>query len=201
MGSTGRGVTSALYHKLHVLLILPLYFLAEGMRVSLVSISSSSEILSTVVRYSITLVSRSGRREISKMCSMYDRLSAWEVLLIGLIAENASRLLLDTTCKAVWLSEGTNLMPHLGPACRSSPGSWTTPWRRWCCCSGPLGCPPCRPTWAVPSLHWWCFLTGRWAESCTPPWSVQRQREEEQVNKPNKITQRVKRSSEQGNRN
>lgn len=50
---------------------------------SLVSISSSSEILSTVVRYSITLVSRSGRREISKMCSMYDRLSAWEVLLIG----------------------------------------------------------------------------------------------------------------------
>ncbi|TNN49885.1 hypothetical protein EYF80_039927 [Liparis tanakae] len=49
--------------------------LLQGMRVSLVSISSSSEILSTVVRYSITLVSRSGRREISKMCSMYDRLS------------------------------------------------------------------------------------------------------------------------------
>ena len=70
--------------------VLPLYFLAEGMRVSLVSISSSSEILSTVVRYSITLVSRSGRREISKMCSMYDRLSAWEVLLEDLITEKAS---------------------------------------------------------------------------------------------------------------
>lgn len=54
---------------------IPLYFLAEGMRVSLVSMSSSSVILSTVVRYSITRVSRSGRREISKMCSMYDRLS------------------------------------------------------------------------------------------------------------------------------
>lgn len=54
----------------------PLYFLADGMRVSLVSISSSSEILSTVVRYSITRVNRSGRREISKMCSMYERLSA-----------------------------------------------------------------------------------------------------------------------------
>lgn len=53
----------------------PLYFLADGMRVSLVSISSSSEIFSTVVRYSITRVNRSGRREISKMCSMYERLS------------------------------------------------------------------------------------------------------------------------------
>ncbi len=48
----------------------PLYFFAEGMRVSLVSISSSSEIFSTVVRYSMTRVRRSGRREISKMCSM-----------------------------------------------------------------------------------------------------------------------------------
>lgn len=55
--------------------VLPLYFLAEGIRVSLVSISSSSEIFSTVVRYSITRVSRSGRREISKICSMYDKLS------------------------------------------------------------------------------------------------------------------------------
>lgn len=65
--------------------VLPLYFLAEGMRVSLVSISSSSEILSTVVRYSITLVNRSGRLEISKMCSMYDRLSAWDVLFRQLV--------------------------------------------------------------------------------------------------------------------
>lgn len=68
--------------------LLPLYFLAEGMRVSLVSISSSSEIFSTVVRYSITLVSRSGRREISKMCSMYDRLSAREVSLAVLFIGN-----------------------------------------------------------------------------------------------------------------
>lgn len=53
-----------------------MYFLALGMRVSLVSTSSSSEILRTWVRYCTTMVSRSGRREISKMCSMYDRLSA-----------------------------------------------------------------------------------------------------------------------------
>lgn len=71
VGRTGMQWTSYT-----ALFSLPLYFLAEGMRVSLVSISSSSEILSTVVRYSITLVRRSGRREISKMCSMYDRLSA-----------------------------------------------------------------------------------------------------------------------------
>lgn len=70
--------------------VLPLYFLAEGMRVSLVSISSSSEILSTVVRYSITLVSRSGRREISKMCSMYDRLSAREKV-VGMFTGKKSR--------------------------------------------------------------------------------------------------------------
>lgn len=50
--------------------MISLYFLADGIRVSLVSISSSSEIFNTVVRYSMTRVKRSGRREISKMCSM-----------------------------------------------------------------------------------------------------------------------------------
>lgn len=135
--------------------VLPLYFLAEGMRVSLVSISSSSEILSTVVRYSITLVSRSGRREISKMCSMYDRLSAREVVVVsGLVhlttpyvyirhvmQRRVGRQLRPAGCgnkkRQTNCHPGRqqhmqkyelndlidDLMSHLGPACRSSPGS------------------------------------------------------------------------------
>lgn len=61
---------------------------------------------------------------------------------------------------------------HLGPVCRSFPGSWTTPWMKWCCCSGPQECPLCTQTWAAPGLRWWCFQPGRWAGKCTLPWSV-----------------------------
>ena len=93
---------------------------------SLVSISSSSEILSTVVRYSITLVSRSGRREISKMCSMYDRLSAREKV-VGMFTGSKSRKLHPQDILAIggglFVMAIDHVVAHPGPACHSSPGS------------------------------------------------------------------------------
>lgn len=81
----------------------------------------------------------------------------------------------DKQLKVTWDSKASDeRVAHLEPACRSSPGSWTTPWRRWCCCFAPPGCPPCRLTWVAPSPRWLCFQRGRWAESCTPPWSEEK---------------------------